>query len=256
MNQQSFQKACQRVQDGDRQSGGIGTLGEKTLHAVLKYSYEPHDENHEIPLGGYVADIVGENGVIEIQTGNFDKLSKKLAAFLEVCHVTVVYPIAAIKWLRWIDPQTGALSPKRKSPRKGKPQDACNELYKIRGFLNHPRFHLKIVLLEIEEHRYKNGWGRGGKRGSSRCDRIPLSFLEEISIDKPEDYQILLPKDLPQTFTTSHFRKTASIPQKAAQRTVNLLYRLGVITRIGKQGRSFLYQIAAEPELPQNAPLP
>ena len=181
MDIEAFKQALNRVQDGNQQSCGIGTLGEKTLHAVLKYCYEPREENHEIKIGGYVADIVGENGIIEIQTRNFDKLRKKLSAFLEVCDVTIVYPVAAIKWLIWIDPQTGSVSSRRKSPRKGKSQDICNELYKIRTFLAHPRLHLKIVLLELEEYRYQNGWGNNGKRGSVRCDRIPISILGEVS---------------------------------------------------------------------------
>lgn len=248
MDQQTFQTACRRVQDGNQQTGGIGTLGEKTLHAVLKYCYEPHEENHETRIGGYVADIVGEHGVIEIQTRGFDKLRKKLTSFLEICDMTVVYPVAAVKWLRWIDPETGAVTSRRKSPRKGKPQDAFNEFYKIRDVLQNPRLHLKIVLLELEEYRYQNGWGNGGKRGSSRCDRIPLSFLGEISINSTDDYRIFLPENLPAPFTTADFRKAAGIPPKATQCTVNLLYRLGLISRTGKQGRHFLYEIAAQKE--------
>ncbi len=246
MDIEAFKQALNRVQDGNQQSCGIGTLGEKTLHAVLKYCYEPREENHEIKIGGYVADIVGENGIIEIQTRNFDKLRKKLSAFLEVCDVTIVYPVAAIKWLIWIDPQTGSVSSRRKSPRKGKSQDICNELYKIRTFLAHPRLHLKIVLLELEEYRYQNGWGNNGKRGSVRCDRIPISILGEVSIDRPEDYCSLLPDGLKIPFTTADFREAAAVPPKASQTTVNLLHRLGIIKRIGKQGRSFLYEITAE----------
>ena len=248
MNQEIFKRACQRVKDGNQQSAGIGTLGEKTLHAVLKYCYEPHEENHEIRIGGYVADIVGENGIIEIQTRNFHQLRKKLTAFLEICDVTVVYPVAAVKWLCWIDPETGAVTSRRKSPRKGKPQDAFNEFYNIRDFLGHPRLHLKIVLLELEEYRYQNGWGNNGKRGSSRCDRIPLAFLEEVSVDSIKDYRLFLPDNLPPSFTTADFRKAAAIPPKATQCTVNLLYRLGLIQRTGKQGRSFLYKIADKKE--------
>ena len=243
-----FEQACQRVRDGNQQSQGIGTLGEKTLHAVLKYCYEPQEENHETRIGGYVADIVGENGIIEIQTRGFDRLRKKLSAFLEVCDVTVVYPIAEIKWLCWIDPDTGAISSRRKSPRRGKPQDAFNELYKIRDFLGHPRLHLKIVLLELEEYRYQNGWGNNGKRGSVRCDRIPISYLGEVSVDRLNDYRIFLPEGLKSPFTTADFRKAAAIPPKATQNTVNLLYRLGLIQRVGKQGRCFLYEITAEKE--------
>ena len=101
MDREKFRNACDKVINHERQRNGIGTLGEKTLHAVLKNYYEPFGENQEIKIGGYVADIVGENGVIEIQTRNFNKLLKKLEAFLEFCDVTVVYPMPALKYLRW-----------------------------------------------------------------------------------------------------------------------------------------------------------
>ncbi len=82
-----FQRALEQA--AVRERAGIGTLGEKSVHAVLKAAYEPHPENHEIPIGGYIADIVGEGGVIEIQTRALWRLKEKLAAFLQFCPVTV-----------------------------------------------------------------------------------------------------------------------------------------------------------------------
>ena len=76
-----FQQACRQARESLRGQNGIGTLGEKTLHAALKAYYEPDAESHEIKIGRYIADIVGENGIIEIQTQSFDKLRKKLEAF-------------------------------------------------------------------------------------------------------------------------------------------------------------------------------
>ena len=66
MDQEAFSSACAWAAARLGQ-GGIGTLGEKSLHAALKYYFEPCPENHEQPLGGFVADAVGEHGVIEIQ---------------------------------------------------------------------------------------------------------------------------------------------------------------------------------------------
>lgn len=136
----------------------------KTLHAALKAYYEPDAESHEIKIGRYIADIVGENGIIEIQTRSFDKLRKKLEAFLSVAHVSVVYPVAAVKKLLWIDPQTGEISKPRKSPRKGVAQDVFRELYKIRPLLSHPNLSIRIALLEIEEYRCRDGWSADGKK--------------------------------------------------------------------------------------------
>lgn len=36
MDRERFQALCREVLTGDRRREGIGTLGEKTLHAVLK----------------------------------------------------------------------------------------------------------------------------------------------------------------------------------------------------------------------------
>ena len=94
MTREDFEAALLLAGEG-RCREGIGRLGEKSVHAVLKYAYEPHPENHEIPLGGYVADILGEDGVIEVQSRDLWKLAPKLRAFLPVCRVTVVCPLAA-----------------------------------------------------------------------------------------------------------------------------------------------------------------
>ena len=47
MNQQDFQTALELT--AARTPGGIGTLGEKSVHAVLKAAYEPHALNCFIP---------------------------------------------------------------------------------------------------------------------------------------------------------------------------------------------------------------
>ena len=189
-----------------------GRFGEKTLHAALKAYYEPDAESHEIKIGRYIADIVGENGIIEIQTQSFDKLRKKLEAFLSVTHVSVVYPVAAVKKLLWIDPQTGEVSKPRKSPRKGVAQDVFRELYKIRPLLLHPNLSIRIAILEIEEYRCRAGWSADGKKGATRCDRIPSAFIQEIVINAPSDYRQLLPKTLPSPFIGEGLSKSNKNP--------------------------------------------
>ena len=131
---QRFEEARLRVQGGDRLRAGIGTLGEKSLHAILKNYFEPAGENQETRVGGFVADIVGSEGIFEIQTKGFDKLRKKLAAFLPVCPVTVVYPVAQLKWVNWVDPSSGEVVARNRSPRRGQAADVFYELYKIKEF--------------------------------------------------------------------------------------------------------------------------
>lgn len=82
---------------------GIGTLSEKTVHAVMKNYYAPDTDMHEIPIENFVADIYTGQEIIEIQTRAFNKMRRKLDAFLPLYPVTIVYPIPHIKWLSWID---------------------------------------------------------------------------------------------------------------------------------------------------------
>ena len=110
MDRERFQEARQKALLRTKGESGIGTLSEKTLHAALKAYCEPDTESREIALGGYIADIVGEEGIIEIQTRGFERLRDKLDAFLEFARVTVVYPIVKQRWLCWVDPQTGEVS--------------------------------------------------------------------------------------------------------------------------------------------------
>ena len=102
MDQARFQEACRKALAQKPLPQGIGTLGEKTLHRVLKAYFQPDPSKCEVRVGPYVADALTESGIVEIQTRSFYKLRPKLKAFLEQAPVTVVYPVPAVKWLIWI----------------------------------------------------------------------------------------------------------------------------------------------------------
>lgn len=114
-------------------------------------------------MGRYFADIRNEDGIIEIQTRALYRLKPKAGAFLPLDAVTVVYPIAAVKRLSWLDPKTGEKSAPRRSPKKGTRYDCVRELYALRDYLLRDGFRLCLVFLELEEVRLKNGWGNGGQ---------------------------------------------------------------------------------------------
>lgn len=243
MDKQAFYEACEKIIGQQRERNGIGTLGEKTLHAVLKNYFEPHSENHEIKVGRFVADIVGEQGVIEIQTRQFNKLLVKLENFLEFCDVTVVYPMPALKYVSWLDVDTGELSAKHKSPRKYRLYDVFPELYKIKYTLDNPRFHLCLCFLEMDEIRYLNGWSKDKKRGSSRCDRIPRDIIEEVRFDCVEDYRRFLPDSLPERFTSADYAKACKISRQLASTGLNLLSYLELVERVDRVKQSYVYRV-------------
>lgn len=243
MDRQAFLNACSRIVGNKRDKKGIGTLSEKTMHAVLKEYYQPFSDSQEVKVGNFVADIISESGIIEIQTRAFHRLTKKLDCFLEFCTVTVVTALPAVKYLSWLDTETGECTNRRKSPYKATIYDAVHELYSIKYTLDNPRMHLRLLLLEVEDIRYLNGWSKNKKRGSSRCDRIPIDIIDEVEFNCIDDYRKFLPQNLPEEFTSKDFSKCAKIHRNTAQTTLNILTYLGIVKRIGKSGNSIIYKV-------------
>ncbi len=243
MYNQSFQDAKDKIIGVDRQRLGIGTLSEKTVHAILKNYLQPDEDHHEIPIEGYVADIYKDGEIIEIQTRQFDKMRSKLQAFLPIYQVTIVYPIPREKKVIWIDEESGELSTPRKSPLKGTPYTVFPELYKIKMFLKNPNLRLKLILMDMEEYKLLNGWSKDKKKGASRFDRIPTELVEEVEINCIEDYMQFIPYELEEEFTVKEFAKAAHIPVKLAGIVVNILHHTGILEHIGKRGNAYLYEV-------------
>ncbi len=241
MDRTSFQLATQRVLSGEHPHHGIGTLGEKTLHAVIKHYVEPDESFHEIPLEGYVADVYREGHVCEIQTAGFEKMREKLRAFLPLYKVTIVYPVPATKWLKWVDVETGEISRPRKSPKKGTPQAVFRELYRIKNFLKDPHLSIRILLIDIEETRLKDGWSYDGKKGSHRENRIPIELVEEYRIEQIRDYHILVPDSL-EKFDSVQYARATGLTVNRARTALNVLHDLGIVRRIDKVGNRYIYE--------------
>lgn len=208
---------------------------------MLKNFYEPDTAFQEVKIDRFVADIQRSGEIIEIQTRNFNSMRKKLDKFLELYPVTIVYPIVYTKWLYWIDEKTGEVSAGRKSPKRGSFYDAFYELYKIKTYLANPNLHICLTLVNAEEYRVLNGYGKDRKKGASRYDRIPVSLVDELYIGSREEYSMLLPGSLPDIFSVKDYAKHAHIQIRYAQLAINIFKYIGIIEQSGKKGRSFLY---------------
>lgn len=246
MDRQAFDDACKKIVNQERERNGIGTLSEKTIHAVLKNYMEPDEEKHEQRAYGFVADIFASEGIIEIQTGNFNVMRRKLEAFLPEQKVTIVYPIPATKWLSWINEETGEVTSRRKSPKRGTPYAAFQELYKIKFFLDHPNLNILLLLIDMEESRLLNGWSKDRKKGSVRHDRIPVGLVEEIMLERVEDYRMLIPAPLGEQFTVKEYAKETKLPVGQARTALHIMHYLKLIERIGKQGNAFIYSLSSD----------
>ena len=243
IDNEAFESAKEKIVGKAHNDKGIGTLSEKTVHAIMKNYYEPNEDNHEVKIEGYVADIYNNQGIIEIQTRQFNKLRGKLSTFLNLYPVTIVYPMPYNKWVFWIDNETGETTKKRKAPKKWSAYDAFFELYKIKEFLKNPNLRMRLVLMDMEEYRLLNGWNASKKRGSTRFDRIPLEIKQEVVIEQPEDYMQFIPYDIEEQFTSKEFAKAAKIKVDTARLVLNILYYVGVVKRVGKEGNSFVYEV-------------
>ncbi len=241
MDEKRFEEARNKIIGLQRLRQGIGTLQEKTVHAVLKHYYAPDEDMHEIPIDNFVADIYTGNEIIEIQTSQFNRMRDKLSCFLPQYPVTIVHPIPHYKWLCWIDEETGECSKPRKSPARGSVYKVFGELYKIKDYLPHENLRLCFPLIDIEEYRLLNGWSKDKKKGSERYDRIPVALVEEVRFERREDYVQLIPYELTEPFTSSELGKAVGINKKEAGLVLNILLHLEVVERVGKKGRSFAY---------------
>lgn len=249
MNTIAYQQAFEKVLHKEQERKQIGTLKEKTVHAVLKHYLEPREVYHEKQVLGFYADILTEHGIVEIQTSHFNLLRKKLSVFLEQYSVTIAYPIPYIKWIKWIDEETGEISEKRKSPKKGSIYHVLDELYKIKPYLLHPNFKLQLLLINVEEYRLLNGWSQDKKKGSSRYDRIPLELVDEHMISKASEYKCFLPvvlDTLKDGFTSKDYQKATGLSLKKAQTALNVLWSVGAVERVGKAGGAYLYERVGE----------
>ena len=240
MDERSFAAACRAVQEMGRVEQGVGTLGEKTLHAVLKRMIEPDLSRHEVKLGRYTADVLNERGVFEVQTRNLHKLKPKLTALLPYYPVTVVVPVVETKWLLMMDPETGELRERRRSPKRGRAAAVLPDLAYLKPLLKDPNLSILLVRLEGEELR-KPSHSRW--RPVTPLEFAPTRFLGTVCLKTPADYAALLPPDLPKEFTARELAKALGLPAGQGSAAANVLAFMGAIRQTGTKGRAFLYEI-------------
>ncbi len=218
---------------------GIGTLNEKRIHSVLK-NYFSNDYDQEAKIGSFYADIVTENGIFEIQTGNFGKLNKKLEVMLSVCHVTVVYPYEKRTRVISADDISGELLREGRFRYNNSLTEFFLELYRIKSFLTNPNLTICIAELDVERVNYvSEKTGKRRKRGA--FTKTPLALRREIYFEKPADYLSLLPEGVPEEFTVKELQKYTKATD--AKLMLEILLYVGAADKIGKKGNAEIYKI-------------
>jgi len=220
----------------------IGTYKEKKLHIIMKKYFEPSEDYHEVPINGFIADICRDGVITEIETNGFSGLCPKLEAYTPDYHVNLVYPVAAKKYVSWIDPETSEISPRKPSPKKMGGYDLLAELVRILPFVKSENITFLAPLLEVDEYRLLDGWSHDRKRGSHRFERIPADILGIAEFSTDDDFRAYIPEALGDNFTVREFMKAAHIKEDVARAVIKVMLTRGVMAQSGKKGRSYLYK--------------
>jgi hypothetical protein len=220
---------------------GIGSLNEKPLHAALKDWYRRTGDEVEVPVEGFVIDLVQGGLLVEIQTRGFAAMRRKLDRLLDAHPIRLVHPIASIKWITKLDAR-GREASRRRSPKRGIAADVCAELVAFPSLLDHPNFTLEVLLIEEEEvwrPDATRGWRR---RGYVIEERRLVDVLDRAEFTSPRDLTAVLPEGLPSPFTTEDLAGLLGRSRHLAQEVAYCLRESGAIRAIGRDRRGYLYR--------------
>ncbi len=235
--------------DRPRGTGGIGTMGERSLHAALKGWYTQPGDREEVAVDGYHIDLVRGDLLIEIQTRGFAAMKRKLADLLERHPVRLVHPISREKWLVKLSRDGLREQSRRKSPKRGQLLDLFGELVSLPAMVAHENLSLQVLMIQEEEvrrpaPRSRRRW----RRDWTVHDRRLVQVLEVHDLSTQEDFARLLPATLPTDFTTEHLALGMRISRSLAQKIAYCLRHTKVIEAVGKQGNAIVYRMPCRHE--------
>lgn len=244
-----FARICDGAMAERRAQGsdGIGTLAEKWQHQIVKRYLSEDQSQHEVKLENtrFVSDVRVGKDAFEVQTAAFGSMAKKIAYYLEQTDltVTVVHPIAKNIQVSRINTETSEVLPPKRSPKHGKPLDLLAQLYPLIPYLNHPRLHFRVLLLEVWDFKLLPKDGKRRRGDPHRFERIPTALLEDLTLSSPEDFRAILPP-LPQSpFTVKQFSGATKLRGRNAYSAVRVLVALGILSPAPPIGRAMAFEM-------------
>jgi hypothetical protein len=222
---------------------GIGLLNEKPLHASLKEWYAQPGDQFEVTVDGFVIDIVRDDLLLEIQTGNFASIKSKLVELVRAHRVRLIYPIAHEKWIvKQAKDNSGGVT-RRKSPKRGRVEELFWEMVSFPQLLANRNFSLEVLMIREEEVRRYEGKRKWRRRGWVIEERGLLEVVDQRLFEEPADWRALLPKEMG-SFTARDLAEAIGIRRQLSQKMAYCLRKVRVIKLIGKRGRANLYRVA------------
>ena len=220
----------------------IGTLRERSMHAHLKRLYTEPGDSVEEKVAGYWVDIRRGEQIIEIQTGSFASLKRKLQALLPVRPVRIVHPVAVEKWITKLAKDGTTFLSRRKSPKRGSLYDLFDELVSFPQLILDPNFSVEVVLIKEEELRCEDGKGSWRRKGTSIKDHLLLEVSSRELFETGRDFLRLLPKDWTGPSTNREIATALHQPYFRIARMTYCLVRMEILRSVGKVGNSILFE--------------
>jgi hypothetical protein len=217
----------------------IGTQSEGSLHAALKLHVSQPGDRFEVTLGGFVVDVVRGDTLIEIQTGGFAAMGRKLDHLLGDYHVHVVHPIAVDSWIERRD------RPTRKSPKHGCLHDVFGELVSVPTLLDHPNLTIEVLLVQVDVVKVEDPSMRRRRGGWRTVDRRLRTIVGRHGLRTTDDLVDLLPAALPDEWTTKDVAALADIPRRTAQQMAYVLKANDLVREVGRDRTGVRYRRAA-----------
>lgn len=239
---------------------GINLWSEYGLHAQLKLwaarrgsdpdradecSMCTDGSRFEVPVLGKVVDLVLPDGsIVEIQTSKFGSILGKVTFLAGAGHVVrIIYPLVASASVIRLDPVSGEVVSRRKSPKKRDFWSIFDEMIHAPSLAAAPRVILEILSVEVEDLRMRDGRGSWRRKGDSLLDRRLVSVLSSRVMAGPADWLALLPEgDGP--WTSGNLAESLGIPSGTARRILYTYVKAGFLVETGKEGRFKLYRRA------------
>ena len=220
----------------------IGTLNEGSLHAALKDLYAEPGDRFEVPLDRFVIDIARSDHdgqlLIEIQTGSFGAMGRKLDHLLSDHRILLVHPIAAASYL-----VRGDAKPRR-SPKRGSVHDLFGQLVSIPTLLDHPNLTLDIVLVNVDKVQEHDPRARRGRGGYRTVDRRLREVVETRRFSKAQDLLQFVPDGLPEPFTTADIASLGGVPRPVAQQIAYCMKALDFFVELDRTRAGIRYRLA------------
>jgi hypothetical protein len=217
-------------------------MTEYSLHSEIKHWYMVSGDELEVKVEDFIVDVLRGELLIEIQTGNFSAIKKKLTKLLLNNQVRLVYPIAQLKWIVHVS-RSGEFVRRRKSPKKGELTDLFYELVHAPSLIKDRNFSLEVLLIEEEEVRCNDGKGSWRRRGVSIKDRKLLNVFDRTVFEDSRDFLEFLPKELDGYFTNKILASKMGISVRLSQKITYCLRKMGAISIAKKKRNELLFQV-------------